>query len=39
MYFGNIDERDSKVSRLLRERRYKVLMPETGNQPHVYYLV
>ncbi len=39
MYFGNIDDRDSQVSRLLRERRYKVLMPETGNQPHVYYLV
>jgi Fe-S-cluster-containing dehydrogenase component len=38
MYFGNIDERDSTVSRLLRERRHKVLMPETGNQPHVYYL-
>ena len=39
MYFGNIDDRDSQVSRLLRERRSKVLMPDTGNQPHVYYLV
>ena len=39
MYFGMLDNRDSVVSRLLRERRYKVLMPETGNRPHVYYLI
>ena len=39
MYFGMLDERDSVVSRLLRERRYKTLMPETGNDPHVYYLL
>ena len=39
MYFGILDNRDSIVSRLLRERRYKVLMPETGNQPQVYYLI
>ncbi len=38
MYFGNLDERDSVVSRLLRERSHKVLQPETGNQPQVYYL-
>jgi Fe-S-cluster-containing dehydrogenase component len=39
MYFGQVDDRDSEVSRLLRERRYKTLMPETGNRPHVYYLL
>jgi Fe-S-cluster-containing dehydrogenase component len=38
MHFGNLDDRDSIVSRLLRDRRHKVLMPETGNRPHVYYL-
>ena len=39
MHFGRLDDRDSIVSRLLRERRYKTLLPETGNQPHVYYLL
>jgi Fe-S-cluster-containing dehydrogenase component len=39
MHFGILDDRDSAVSRLLRERRYKALMPETGNEPHVYYLL
>jgi hypothetical protein len=39
MHFGVLDDRDSGVSRLLRERRAKTLLPETGNQPHVYYLL
>jgi Fe-S-cluster-containing dehydrogenase component len=38
MYFGRLDQPDSVVSRLLRERSHKVLKPETGNEPHVYYL-
>lgn len=39
MHFGMLDDRDSNVSRLLRERRHKVLLGETGNDPHVYYLL
>jgi len=27
------------VSRLLATRQNKVLLPETGNEPNVYYLV
>jgi hypothetical protein len=26
------------VSRLLESRKATTLMPETGNEPHVYYL-
>jgi len=29
---------NTRVSRLLLERNYKVLLVETGNQPNVYYL-
>ena len=39
MYFGSLDDPGSEVSRLLRTRDYKVLSPETGNEPNVYYLV
>jgi Fe-S-cluster-containing dehydrogenase component len=39
MYFGVLNDPDSQVSRLLRSRNYKTLLPETGNIPNVYYLV
>ena len=39
MYFGILNDPDSQVSRLLRSRNYKTLLPETGNIPNVYYLV
>ncbi len=39
MYFGSLDDPDSEVSQLLKTRKYKVLIPETGNEPNVYYLV
>ena len=39
MYFGILNDPDSQVSRLLRSRRHKTLLPETGNIPNVYYLV
>ena len=38
MYFGVLDDPGSKVSELLRTRKYKTLLEETGNQPNVYYL-
>ena len=38
MHFGVLDDPNSTVSRLLKTRNYKALMPETGNEPHVYYL-
>ena len=38
MHFGRLDEPASIVSQLLRARQHKVLKPDTGNEPHVYYL-
>lgn len=39
MHFGDLNNPDSEVSRLLRTRRHKVLAPETGTEPNVFYLV
>ena len=39
MHFGDLDDENSEVSRLLRERKHKVLAPEAGTDPNVYYLV
>jgi Fe-S-cluster-containing dehydrogenase component len=39
MHFGSIDDPGSEVSRLLKTRKHKVLKPETGNEPNVYYLI
>ncbi len=38
MHFGRLDDPNSAVSRLLRSRTHKTLLPETGNVPNVYYL-
>ncbi len=37
--FGDAADPGSAVSRLLASRRWKVLSPEAGTEPHVYYLV
>jgi Fe-S-cluster-containing dehydrogenase component len=39
MHFGLLDDPSSNVSELLRTREHKVLAPETGNEPNVYYLI
>ncbi|HET6923351.1 MAG TPA: 4Fe-4S dicluster domain-containing protein [Anaeromyxobacteraceae bacterium] len=36
--FGDLGDAESAVSRLVRGRRRKVLKPESGNQPRVYFL-
>jgi len=36
--FGDLNDPDSEVSRLLRSRPYRVLQPEQGLEPHVYFL-
>ena len=38
MYFGDIEDPQSEIARLLRERTYNVLTPEAGTKPQVYYL-
>lgn len=38
MHFGVIDDSETPVARLLATRDHKVLSPDTGNKPNVYYL-
>jgi Fe-S-cluster-containing dehydrogenase component len=39
LHFGDHSDPNSKVSKLLRTRKYKVNHPETGCEPNVYFLV
>ncbi|MCC7429967.1 4Fe-4S dicluster domain-containing protein [bacterium] len=36
--FGDLNDPNSEVSKLLKNREYKVLKPETGAEPNVFYL-
>lgn len=39
MYFGDIDDVNSSVSKVLARRKYKSLAPEAGTNPQIFYLV
>jgi Fe-S-cluster-containing dehydrogenase component len=36
--FGDLNDPDSRVSRLVHTRKSKVLKPDTGNEPNVFFL-
>lgn len=38
LHFGDLDDPASEVSSLLASRKYRVLHPETGCRPNVYFL-
>ncbi|MGD8306746.1 MAG: 4Fe-4S dicluster domain-containing protein [Ignavibacteria bacterium] len=38
MYFGDLDDVNSKVSILLQSRKFHALIPETGTKPQIFYL-
>lgn len=38
MYFGDLDDPNSSVSKLLTSRKNHALMPEAGTQPRIFYL-
>lgn len=39
MYFGDRDDPRSDVSEILSQRKWKVLAPEAGTKPQVYFLM
>jgi hypothetical protein len=39
MYFGDLDDPNSEVTVALRNRKHKVLAPEAGTSPQIYYLI
>ena len=39
MYFGNLDDPNSKIVNVLKSRKFKSLAPEAGTKPQIFYLV
>lgn len=38
MTFGDIEDQESKVSKLIASRRHHTLIPDAGTEPQIYYL-
>ena len=38
-YFGDLDDANSDVSRILKKRKYKRLILEAGTDPELYFLI
>ena len=39
MYFGDMDDPNSEISKIVSARKVKVLAPEAGTKPQIFYLV
>lgn len=38
MYFGDLDDPNSNLNKLLASRKYSALIPEAGTKPQIFYL-
>ena len=39
MYFGDLDDPNSEIINVLKNRKFKALAPEAGTKPQIFYLV
>jgi Fe-S-cluster-containing dehydrogenase component len=39
MYFGDLEDPNSEIVNVLKNRKFKALAPEAGTKPQIYYLV
>jgi Fe-S-cluster-containing dehydrogenase component len=39
MYFGDLDDPNSEIIHVLKNRKFKALAPEAGTRPQIFYLV
>jgi Fe-S-cluster-containing dehydrogenase component len=39
MYFGDLDDPNSEIINILKNRKYKPLAPEAGTNPQIFYLI
>lgn len=39
LYFGDLDNPESKISEVLKNRKWKLLIPEAGTEPKLYFLI
>jgi len=39
MHFGDLDNPNSEISKLIARRKWKTLAPEVGTEPNIYYLL
>jgi Fe-S-cluster-containing dehydrogenase component len=38
MVFGDMDDSNSEIAKLVATRKWKTLIPEAGTKPNIYYL-